>query len=101
MSTKTKKKSTGVVAFLGAGPGDPQLVSVRGVELLRTADVVVVDRDASHAVAESYVPLTAEVVDASCGDDGRPLTPDSRLLTPAPTASIARSTTRTSGSCPS
>ena len=74
MSTKTKKKSTGVVAFLGAGPGDPQLVSVRGVELLRTADVVVVDRDASRAVAETYVPHTAEVVDASCGDDGRPLT---------------------------
>ncbi len=34
----------GRVYLVGAGPGDPKLISVRGVELLRRADVVMIDR---------------------------------------------------------
>jgi uroporphyrin-III C-methyltransferase/precorrin-2 dehydrogenase/sirohydrochlorin ferrochelatase len=34
----------GSVAIVGAGPGDPRLISVRGRELLDAADVVVYDR---------------------------------------------------------
>ncbi len=34
----------GRVIFVGAGPGDPKLVTVRGMEALRKADVVVYDR---------------------------------------------------------
>jgi uroporphyrinogen III methyltransferase/synthase len=50
------------VHLVGAGPGDPGLLTVRGAELLRRADVVVYDRLASPGLLE-LAPAAAELVD--------------------------------------
>lgn len=57
-----------MVAIVGAGPGDPRLITVRGLELLRTADVVVYDRLVDAKVLEE-APAHARLVFAgkACG----------------------------------
>jgi uroporphyrin-III C-methyltransferase len=54
---------TGVVYLVGAGPGDPRLLTLRGAEVLQRADVVVYDRLAPAALLD-LAPRGAERVDA-------------------------------------
>ena len=52
---------TGKVYLVGAGPGDPGLITVKGLELLRRAQVVVYDQLASPALL-AHVPRDAELI---------------------------------------
>jgi uroporphyrin-III C-methyltransferase len=52
----------GTVALVGAGPGDPGLLTLRAAELLAEADVVLVDRLVGKEVLEHVRP-EAQVVD--------------------------------------
>jgi len=52
------------VALVGGGPGDPGLITVRGLELLRQADVVVADRLAPRSLLAGLGP-DVEIIDAA------------------------------------
>ncbi|MFG1885511.1 uroporphyrinogen-III C-methyltransferase [Micromonospora sp. NPDC049102] len=54
----------GRVALVGAGPGDPELITVRGWRLLTEADVVVADRLVPGLLLDELRP-DVELVDAS------------------------------------
>ena len=69
----TARKPKGSVALVGAGPGDPGLLTLRGRELLEHADVVVIDRLAPLALL-AYCRNDVEVVDAGKAPHGEGMT---------------------------
>lgn len=52
----------GKVILAGAGPGDPDLISVKALKYLQTADVVLTDRMVSPELIEAYARKDAEVI---------------------------------------
>lgn len=84
----TPGATRGWVSFVGSGPGDPGLLTVRAVDLLRRADVVVTEAPEHPALVRSVLglpepdpeavdPVEAagpELVDGGFGEDGQPLT---------------------------
>lgn len=59
MTTKTEKK--GKAYLIGAGPGDPGLITVRGREILTKAEVIIYDYLAGKKLLD-YVPKDAEFI---------------------------------------
>jgi uroporphyrin-III C-methyltransferase len=52
----------GTVYLVGAGPGDPELITVKGLNALRRADVVIYDRLAPHELLKE-AKVGAELID--------------------------------------
>jgi len=61
------------VALVGGGPGDPELITVRGRRLVASAEVIVVDRLAPRALLED-LPGSVEVIDCGKSAHGHNLT---------------------------
>ncbi len=71
--TAASAQPVGFVSFVGSGPGDPELLTVRAVDLLRGAEVVVTEAPEHAGIVARFAP-DAEVVDGGFGQDGQPLT---------------------------
>ncbi|MCP2256873.1 uroporphyrin-III C-methyltransferase / precorrin-2 dehydrogenase / sirohydrochlorin ferrochelatase [Streptoalloteichus tenebrarius] len=87
------------VALVGGGPGDPDLVTVRGRRLLARADVVVVDRLAPRELLDE-LPPHVQVVDASKIPYGRAASQDAINATLVEHALAGRFVVRLKGGDP-
>ncbi|MBI2852395.1 MAG: uroporphyrinogen-III C-methyltransferase [Chloroflexi bacterium] len=63
----------GKVYLVGAGPGDPGLITVRGIECLKRAEVVIYDRLINEQLLDA-APETAERIYAGKGRAGHTMT---------------------------
>lgn len=75
ITAETPGAVAGGVALVGGGPGDPELITVRGRRLLAQADVVVADRLAPQELL-AELPPHVEVIDASKIPYGRAMAQD-------------------------
>ncbi|HTY71728.1 MAG TPA: bifunctional uroporphyrinogen-III C-methyltransferase/uroporphyrinogen-III synthase [Actinomycetes bacterium] len=87
-SNRRKKPPVGSVTFVGAGPGDPALLTLRAVEALAQADAVVLDTQAREQFLVHARPDVL-VLDAAQGPDGLPLGRRTKLVVDAAKAGHA------------
>jgi len=77
-SSGRASRQPGRVAFVGAGPGDPGLLTLRAAQYLAEADVVVIDQVSREDFVARYARPDVEIIDAGHGEHGQPLTHASR-----------------------
>lgn len=90
----------GTVYLVGAGPGDPGLITMRGVECLRRADVVLYDYLANAELLE-HAPPAAELVPLGRSASGRMYTPPQIMERVIEEARAGRTVVRLKGGDPS
>ena len=69
---RNSHSSKGIVYLVGGGPGDPGLLTLRGLECLRRADVVVHDRLSNDELLD-FAPKDAELVDVGKSPNHHPI----------------------------
>ncbi|WP_062517303.1 uroporphyrinogen-III C-methyltransferase [Demequina gelatinilytica] len=72
---RRRRSAAGRVILVGAGPGDPGLITVRGRQALAEADVVVTDRLGTTELLVT-VPYDVEVVNVGKSPDRHPVPQD-------------------------
>jgi uroporphyrinogen III methyltransferase/synthase len=90
----------GKVYLVGAGPGHPGLITLRGVECLRQADVVLYDYLVNPVVVE-HAPISAELVGLGHHKLGRAMSPDEITTRMLDEARKGRTVVRLKGGDPS
>ncbi|QEC66290.1 uroporphyrinogen-III C-methyltransferase [Panacibacter ginsenosidivorans] len=63
------RQKYGTVYFIGAGPGDPDLLTIKAAKVLSIAEVVIVDRLVSEEILKAYVNPNAVIIPV--GKQGR------------------------------
>ena len=78
---KLEAETAGKVFLVGAGPGDPELLTLKAVKVLRSADVVLHDELVSPEIL-ALVPARAQVINVGkrCGKKSTPQDEINRLL---------------------
>ena len=81
-TTAAAPRQLGTVAFVGAGPGDPGLLTLRAVELLARADVVIADEPLSSDLTK-HCRADVTIVDLSSGDRSQTLADRTKAIVDA------------------
>ena len=58
----SQQQHAGKVVIAGAGPGDPELVTLKTVRYLSKADVILTDRLVSDDILHEYANEDAEII---------------------------------------
>lgn len=61
LGKRKSRNGFGTVSIVGAGPGDPSLITVKGLELLQRADIVVYDRLIPKELLEQTKPSSLKI----------------------------------------
>lgn len=97
--TMRRQADPGTVYLVGAGPGDPDLITVKGLNLLRVADVVVYDRLVHPELLDRTRPGAERIyVGKKPGERSRPQEETNRILVDK--ARLGRSVVRLKGGDP-
>jgi uroporphyrinogen III methyltransferase/synthase len=95
-----RRTAPGTVSLVGAGPGDPGLITLRAVECLHRADLVLYDYLANPA-ALKHAPAHAELVCLGHHSKGRTFSPDQIIARTVDEARRGKTVVRLKGGDPS